>query len=92
VTTGSGTVFAWTALRYINGALAIRADKLAGSGNSSAIALTYSRKERWSIWTEENYSTEELVVKWMRYNQLRALILITGTVIGACGLALGRAE
>jgi hypothetical protein len=88
VTTGSGTVFAWTALRYVNGALAIRADKLAGSQGFSGIALTYSRNEKWSKQTEAKYSTADLVVKWKKYNQARAMILMIGTVIGAWGLAL----
>jgi hypothetical protein len=91
VTTGSGTVFAWTALRYVNGALAIRTDKLAGPGSTAgSIALTYSRKEYWSRWTEEkHHSTAELVAKWMRYNQFRAIILMIGTTIGAYGLTFG---
>jgi hypothetical protein len=91
VTTGSGTVFAWTFLRYINGALAIRTEKLAGKGETGDhIAMRYSRNEKWSKWTEEKYSTRELLGLWERYNRYRAIILCIGTVLGAWGLLSDR--
>lgn len=87
VATGSGTVFAWTALRSINGGLSLRSEKLIGSAPKT-IALTYSKKEKWSRDMDANYATAELVRMWMNYNSFRAAILIAGTVIGALGLAL----
>jgi hypothetical protein len=87
VTTGSGTVFAWTALRATNGALGIRADKLAGkSAVSNSLPLTYSKKEAWTRQVEANYSTTELLEKWRKFNFIRAVILMFGTVIGAYAL------
>ncbi|KAF2664466.1 hypothetical protein BT63DRAFT_90213 [Microthyrium microscopicum] len=86
VTTGSGTVFAWTALRYINGALAIKADKSAGPQQS--IALNYSRKESGTKNLEAGHSTQELAAKWKQYNAFRSVILLLGTVVGAYALAL----
>src|SRR3978361_855585 len=86
VTTGSGTVFAWTALRHINGALSIRADKLAGPNNH--IALHYSRNEVASKRAEARYTTEELVTKWKNYNMFRACVLLFGTIIGAYALSI----
>jgi len=89
VGTGSGTVFAWTALRHINGALSIRTDKVAGPWTGvGKLPLSYSRREQRSIAAEQKYSTVELVVKWRNYNLLRSVILIVGTFVGACGLGL----
>jgi hypothetical protein len=79
-------VFAWTALRHLNGALAIRADKLVGP--NTHIALHYSRKEFASKRTEAKHTTEELVTKWKNYNMFRAVILLFGTLIGAYALAI----
>jgi len=90
VATGSGTVFAWTALRAVNGALALKARKHAGPDNDS-IALTYSLKERTSINLEKEKSPKELMVMWMNYNEVRSLILLVGTIIGAFALALDHA-
>ncbi|QDS75072.1 hypothetical protein FKW77_006751 [Venturia effusa] len=88
ITTGSGTVFAWTALRHINGALSIRSAKIAGPWTGIGhLPLTYSAKEKRSIDTEKKYSTAELVVKWKNYNLARSIILLVGTLIGAYALA-----
>jgi len=87
LTTGSGTVFAWTALRAVNGALAIKARKLAGPDNDS-VALTYSLKEKASITLEGKKSAKELMVMWMNYNEIRSVILLAGTIIGAYALAM----
>jgi hypothetical protein len=87
VGTGSGTVFAWTALRHINGGLSLRSEKLIGSAPKT-IALTYSKNEKRSRAAEKKYTTVELVTMWMNYNNIRSLILIAGTVVGALGLAL----
>jgi len=84
VTTGSGTVFAWTALRYINGALAIRTEKLAGPIKS--ISLDYSRNEYWTKVYEEKMTTQQLVSKWKNYNLFRSIVLIAGTIVGAAAL------
>jgi hypothetical protein len=87
--TGSGTVFAWTFLRAINGALSIRAQKLAGDWEGHfTIPLTYSSKEKRSMDLEKRLSTDELVQKWNRLNLIRSLVLIAGTVVGAAGLAI----
>jgi hypothetical protein len=91
ITTGSGTVFAWTFLRYINGALSIRTEKLAGPGTTgNHVAMTYSRNERRSKRTEEKYDTRELLGLWERYNRYRAIILCVGTLVGAWGLLSDR--
>lgn len=88
ITTGSGTVFAWTALRHINGALSIRSAKIAGPWTGvGSLPLTYSAKEQRSIDIEEQHSTPELVVKWKDYNLARSVILLVGTLIGAYTLA-----
>jgi hypothetical protein len=89
VTTGSGTVFAWTALRHINGALSIRSAKLAGPWTEvGTLPLTYSLRENRSIATEQKYSTTDLVVKWKDYNLARSVILTVGTLVGAYALTL----
>ncbi|TID15241.1 hypothetical protein E6O75_ATG08494 [Venturia nashicola] len=87
ITTGSGTIFAWTALRDINGALSIRSAKIAGPWTGVGnLPLTYSVKEKRSIDMAGKYSTTELVVKWKNYNLARSVILLVGTLIGAYAL------
>jgi len=89
VTTGSGTVFAWTALRQLNGALAIRSEKILGPYTGKfTTPMTYSRNEQRSQQAEKQFSTRDLVAKWKDYNYYRSAILITGTVIGALGIAM----
>ena len=89
VTTGSGTVFAWTALRQINGALAIRSEKILGPYTGKfTMPMTYSRNEPRSQQAEKQFSTRDLVAKWKDYNYYRSAILITGTIIGAFGIAM----
>jgi hypothetical protein len=80
-------VFAWTALRAVNGALAIKSRKLAGPDNGS-IALTYSLKENAAMELEGKKSPRELMTMWMNYNAVRSFILVFGTVVGAYALAL----
>ena len=87
VTTGSGTVFAWTLLRSLNGAISIRHEKLTGYP-SNEIAMTYSNKEKRSRNLEARQTTTGLLTSWKNYNRFRAVILIVGTVIGAMALAL----
>jgi hypothetical protein len=87
VTTGSGTVFAWTFLRTLNGALSIRHEKLTGRP-SKEIAMTYSNKEKRSMALEARQSTTGLLRSWMNYNQVRGVILIAGTIVGSMALAL----
>jgi hypothetical protein len=87
VTTGSGTVFAWTFLRSLNGAISIRHEKLTGRP-SREIAMTYSNTEERSKNLEARQTTPGLLSMWKKYNQARAVILIAGTVIGSMALAL----
>jgi hypothetical protein len=82
-------MFAWTFLRPVNGALSIRSKKIAGPGPyPRAPAITYASNERWSKETEAKFSTEELVRKWKWFNEVRTVILVVGTIMGACGLAM----
>lgn len=87
ISTASGVPYALTFLRRTNGALSIRAEKLAGPGNG-AIALTYAFNEKRSIDREKTWSTKELVLRWKWHNEVRTAILILGTMIGAWGMAL----
>lgn len=50
--------------------------------------MTYSRNEARSQQAEKRFSTRDLVAKWKDYNYYRSAILITGTVIGALGIAM----
>jgi hypothetical protein len=88
ILTSCGPLFAWTTLRSTNGALAIRADKLAGVAPPT-IALTYSRREHWSKALEERCGTAELMRRWQRLNSWRSILLVLGTVVGAVGIAVG---
>jgi Domain of unknown function (DUF1772) len=87
LSTASGVPYALTFLRCTNGALSIRADKLAGPGNG-AIALTYAFNEKRSIEREKMWSTKELVLRWKWHNEVRTAVLILGTMLGAWGMAL----
>jgi hypothetical protein len=82
-------MFAWTALRQINGALTIRSEKILGpySGKFTK-PMTYSRNEPRSQQAEKQFSTRDLISKWKDYNYYRSFILIIGTVIGALGIAM----
>ena len=86
VMNASGVPYALTFLRRTNGALAIRADKLAGPGNG-VIALTYAFTEKRSIDREKKFSTVQLVRRWQWHNSVRTVILALGTIMGA--LAVG---
>ena len=85
----SGVPYALTFLRRTNGALSIRADKLAGPGNG-ALALTYAFHEARSIQREKaaRWSTKELVLRWNWHNQVRTAVLVVGTLLGAWAMAL----
>jgi Domain of unknown function (DUF1772) len=87
LSTASGVPYALTFLRRTNGALSIRAEKLAGPGNG-AIALTYAFNEKRSIDRERTWSTKELVLRWKWHNEVRTAVLILGTMLGAWGMAL----
>jgi len=50
--------------------------------------VTYSRNEPRSQQVEKQFSTRDLVAKWKDYNYYRSAMLITGTVIGALGIAM----
>jgi hypothetical protein len=89
VLTASGVPYALTFLRRTNGALSIRAKKVAGDGEDpTAIALTYARHEERSIDRERAWSTEELVRRWQWHNSVRTAVLIAGTITGAVALCL----
>lgn len=89
VLSASGVPYALTFLRRTNGALSIRAKKIAGDGEDpTAIALTYARHENRSIDREGAWSTVELVRRWQWHNSIRTAVLVAGTVIGAVALAL----
>jgi hypothetical protein len=74
-------------LRRTNGALSIRAEKLAGPGNG-AMALTYACNEKRSIERENSFSTKELVLRWKWHNEVRTIILVAGTIFGALAMGL----
>lgn len=82
-------MFAWTALRQINGALAIRSEKVLGPYTGRfTMPMTYSRNELPSQQAEKQSSTRDLIIKWKEYNYYRSAILITGTIIGALGITM----
>ena len=87
--TASGVPYALTFLRRTNGALSIRSEKLAGSGNG-AIALTYAFNEKRSIDREKAWSTKELVLRWKWHNEVRTAILTLGTMLGAWGMGIDK--
>lgn len=87
--TASGVPYALTFLRRTNGALSIRAEKLAGPGNG-AIALTYAFNEKRSIDREKAWSTKELVLRWKWHNEVRTAILTLGTMLGAWGMGIDK--
>ena len=89
VSTASGVPYALTFLRRTNGALSIRSEKLAGSGNG-ALALTYAFNEKRSIDREKAWSTKELVLRWKWHNEVRTAILTLGTMLGAWGIGIDK--
>lgn len=89
VLTASGVPYALTLLRRTNGALSIRAKKVAGDGEDpTAMALTYARHEKRSIDRERSWSIEELVRRWQWHNSVRTGILVVGTIVGAVAVGL----
>jgi hypothetical protein len=86
----SGVPYALTFLRRTNGALSIRAKKLAGPGEDpTAMALTYASGEARSLEREREWKeTTRLVRRWQWHNSVRTWVLVVGTVIGAVGLVL----
>lgn len=86
--TGTATVFAWTLLRSTNGALSLRASKIAGPGpDPNASAITYAIDEPASKEVERTTSTIDLVKRWGRLNAARGYLLAFGTLLGACIVA-----
>lgn len=83
----SGVPYALTFLRRTNGALSLRAHKVAGKHRDDPIALTYARADRGAIEREKNWRTKDLVERWSWHNHIRTGILVLGTVLG--GLAVG---
>jgi hypothetical protein len=90
ILSASGVPYALTFLRRTNGALSIRAKKLAGPGEDpTAMALTYASAEARSLEREREWKeTTRLVRRWQWHNSVRTWILVLGTVLGAVGLVL----
>jgi hypothetical protein len=89
ILSASGVPYALTLLRRTNGALSIRAKKIAGDGEDpTAMALTYARREKRSIDRERTWSTKDLVRRWQWHNSIRTGILVVGTVAGAVACAI----
>jgi len=93
LTTASGVPWALTALRRTNGALSIRAKRYLGpynEPNSQPLCITYASREKASIDRELNdpkyKSTKALVNRWRWHNDLRTVLLVLGTVVGAVGI------
>lgn len=82
-----GPPLALTLLRYVNGALATRAEKLTGTV-VAVRPLIYSKDEKKSLDYEKRYSTQELVSQWGQGNAIRALVQTVGVVCGAWAVAL----
>ena len=89
LTTSSGIPWAWTFLRPTNGALAIRAKKLAGAGEwPDAPALTYALHLESARGLERRESTRGLVKRWKWINEVRTAVLVLGTVLGVAGMCV----
>lgn len=92
LSSASGVPYALTFLRRTNGALSIRAKRLAGPGEDpTAMALTYASHERRSLEREgakEWADSRVLVGRWCWHNWVRTGILVLGTVIGAVGVVV----
>ena len=87
--TASGVPFAWTALRHVNGGLAIRCQSVAPDKIlDGRIALTYARGEERSKRNEKGKSARELVEQWRRYNLVRTVVLALGVLVGAGAVVL----
>ena len=92
----SGVPYALTFLRRTNGALSIRAKRLAGLGEDpTAIALTYAASERRSLEREGArefagglQGSRRLVERWSWHNWVRTFVLLAGLAIGAVGLVV----
>ena len=78
----------------MNGALAIRSERLLGRYTGKFLfvefttPMTYSRAERASQQAEKQFSTKDLVDQWKQYNYWRSGILLAGTMVGAYALTL----
>jgi hypothetical protein len=83
VATTSGILHALTFLRRTNGALSIRAKKVAGPGEDpTALAVTYASSEKRSIEREAEWSSMDLVRRWQWHNNIRTAVLIVGMLMG----------
>lgn len=95
ILSASGVPWALTALRRTNGALSIRTDRKVGpygEPNSQPLCVTYASNEQASIVRESKdprfESSEALINRWKWHNDLRTAVLIVGTLVGACAVAL----
>ena len=95
ILTASGVPWALTALRRTNGALSIRTERKVGpygNPNSQPMCTTYASGEAASKKRESKdhkyKSAKALINRWKWYNDLRAAVLILGTLAGAYAVAL----
>jgi hypothetical protein len=86
----SGVPYALTFLRKTNGALSLRAHKVAGKHRDDPIALTYARGEKGSMERERTWGTGEMVRRWRWHNDVRTGVLLFGTLAGGLGVALAK--
>lgn len=86
----SGVPYALTFLRKTNGALSLRAHKVAGKHWDDPIALTYARHETGAMEREKTWKTVDMVERWRWHNDVRTGILLLGTVLGGLAVGLSR--
>lgn len=85
-----GVPYALTFLRKTNGALSLRAHKVAGKHRDDPIALTYARSDVGAIGREKDWKTREMVQRWRWHNNIRTGILVLGTILGGLGVGLSK--
>ena len=92
-----GLAYALTILRRTNGALSVRTKKLAGPFGGKAgewggepLAVTYASEEKRPLAREADpaWTTKRLIERWIWHNDIRSVILITGTMGAALAVAL----
>lgn len=86
----SGVPYALTLLRRTNGALSLRAHKLAGRHRDDPIALTYARGDMGAVAMEKDWETKEMIERWRWHNNVRTAILLLGTALGGLGVGLSK--
>jgi hypothetical protein len=86
----SGVPYALTLLRRTNGALSLRAHKVAGKHRDDPIALTYARGDAGAMEREREWTTREMAERWKWHNNFRTGILLLGTLLGGLGVGLSK--